>query len=272
MQKVIELYRHVKNTLAGAGIEEADAEARLIVADGLDMTLGEIFLKGDIKTAYDPGRILEKRIAGMPLAYAMQKKYFMGFPFYVDESVLIPRQDTEILADEALSLIREKGYGSALDLCCGSGCVGIAVERISGIRVLGSDISEEAVYVANKNAKLLGTENYRAIVSDLFQNIDSKWDMIVCNPPYVTEDEYDALDKQVRDCEPRLALVGNLYFYEKIAADAAAYLNRGGALAFEIGCSQRNDVWAILQKNNFENIRCRRDLAGRHRVMVCTIN
>lgn len=269
---MIELYRGVKKTLQNAGIEESDAEARLIVADGLGIALGDIFLKADMETDYDPDGILEKRSAGLPLAYAMQKKYFMGFPFYVDESVLIPRQDTEILADEAIQLIRANGYQSALDLCCGSGCIGISLAKLSGIRVLGSDISNAAVCVANKNAKLLGTENYRAVDSDLFDGIESKWDIIVCNPPYITDKEYDTLDRQVRDFEPRLALVGNLDFYEKIAARAAAYLNRGGALAFEIGCSQKTEVEAILLKNNFQNIRCRRDLAGRHRVMICTTN
>lgn len=271
MHKVIELYRGVRKTLRDAGIEEADAEARLIVADGLGISLGELFLKADMETDFDPGGILEKRSAGMPLAYAMRKKYFMGFPFYVDESVLIPRQDTEILTDEALRIIRESGCKNALDLCCGSGCVGIALEKLSGIRVLGADISAEAVRVANKNAKLLGAE-YRAVESDLFERIPQGWDIIVCNPPYITDEEYDTLDKEVRDFEPRLALVGNLLFYEKIAARAAAYLNRGGALALEIGCSQKNDVEAILKDNNYQNIKCLRDLAGRHRVMVCTTN
>lgn len=272
MQKVIELYRSVKMTLKSAGIEEADAEARLIVADGLGITLGELFLKADMGTGYDPGGILEKRAAGMPLAYAMHKKYFMGFPFYVNESVLIPRQDTEILADEAIQLIRANGYKTALDLCCGSGCVGISLEKLSGIRVLGLDISKAAVDVANKNAKLLGAEKYSALESDLFEQIQDKRDIIVCNPPYISAEEYGALDAQVRDFEPRLALVGNLEFYEKIAARAATYLNRGGAMAFEIGCSQKTEVEAILQKNNFQNIRCRCDLADRHRVIVCTTN
>ena len=272
MQKVIELYRHVKAALTKAGIEEADAEARLIVSDGLGITFGDLFLKADMETGYDPGFILEKRVTGMPLAYAMHKKYFMGFPFYVDESVLIPRQDTEILTDEALRLIRANGYGTALDLCCGSGCVGISLEKLSGVRVLGSDISQAAVEIADKNAKQLGAQKYSAINSDLFERVEGKWDIIVCNPPYITDEEYLELEKQVRDFEPRLALVGNLEFYEKIAARAAAYLNRDGALAFEIGCGQKTGVEAILEKNNFQNIRCLCDLAGRHRVIVCTTN
>ena len=106
--------------------------------------------------------------------------------------------------------------------------MGISLEKLSGIRVLGSDISKAAVDVANKNAKLLGTEKYSALESDLFEQIEGKRDIIVCNPPYISAEEYGALDAQVRDFEPRLALVGNLEFYEKIAARAAAYLNRGG--------------------------------------------
>jgi release factor glutamine methyltransferase len=272
MQKVIELYRQVRKKLQDAGIEEAEAEARLIVADALDISLGDVFLKADMETDYDPGGILEKRIAGMPLAYAMQKKYFMGFPFYVDQSVLIPRLDTEVLADEAVRLARENGYEAALDLCCGSGCVGIALAKLAGIRVLGSDISEAAVRIAKKNANDLKAGKYRAQISDLFEGLKGRWDMIVCNPPYITDSEYEDLDREVRDFEPRLALVGNLDFYEKIAAQASAYMNRGAALVFEIGCSQKQEVEAILKKNNFQNIRCRCDLAGRHRVIVCTTN
>ena len=190
----------------------------------------------------------------------------------MDESVLIPRLDTEILADEAANLARENGYEAALDLCCGSGCVGITLAKLAGIHVLGSDISEAAVRIANKNANNLKAGNYRAQKSDLFEDLKGKWDMIVCNPPYITDSEYATLDRQVRDYEPRLALVGNLDFYEKISAQASAYMNSGAALVFEIGCSQKQDVEAILKKNNFQNIRCRCDLAGRHRVIVCTTN
>ena len=270
--KVIDLYRETKKKLEIAGIEEADAEARLIVAEGLGVGLGELFLQGDRETEYDPAEILAKRTSGMPLAYAMRRKYFMGFPFYVDENVLIPRQDTEIVADEALGLIRKNKYATVLDLCCGSGCIGIALKKLAGVRALGCDISPEAVQIANRNAKTLAAEGYRAIQSDLCENINETFELIVCNPPYITDEEFEALDEQVRDWEPKGALVGNLDFYIKIAAQAGAYLHPGGALVFEIGYSQKNAVHDILKQNNYQNIRCRKDLAGRDRVMVCTIN
>jgi len=270
--KVIELYRQIRGQLELAGFDEADAEARLIVADGTGLTLEELFIKAGMETDYNPTEILKKRLTGMPLAYAMQKKYFMGFPFYVDSNVLIPRQETEIIADEALQLIGQNGYQTVLDLCCGSGCIGISMEKAAGVHVLGLDVSREAVAIANKNAELLGAADYRAVVSDLFANCTGPFDMIVCNPPYITDTEYETLEKQVRDFEPKIALVGNLSFYRKIAAQAGAYLNAGGALAFEIGSAQANEVEAILQNNEYKNIRCRKDLAGRDRVVICTIN
>lgn len=267
--KVIALYREIKKTLADAGIQEADAEARLIVADGLGVSLGDVFLRADEETEYNPDQILQKRLAGMPLAYAMRIKYFMGMPFSVDESVLIPRQDTEILADEALRLIGKNGFKSVLDLCCGSGCIGIALQRLSGVRVLGADISGAAVRLANRNANQLGAAGFHAVASDLFEKITEPFDMIVCNPPYVTEQEYTTLERQVREFEPKAALVGGLLFYEKIAAQAAGYMRKNGALALEIGCSQKMDVEKILQKNGYTNIYGRKDLAGRDRILVC---
>ncbi len=270
--KVLDLYRQTKKALESLGIEEADAEARLIVADGLNIGLGDIFLQGGRETNFDPAEILAKRAVGMPLGYAMRKKYFMGFPFYVDQNVLIPRLDTEIIVDEALRLIQGYGYKTALDLCCGSGCIGIVMERLAGLRVLGSDISLEAVRIANQNAEALGTVRYRAIQSDLFEGIKETFELIVCNPPYITEGEYGNLDAQVRDWEPKGALVGGLAFYENIAPRARGFLRAGGALAFEIGCGQKSAVETILKKNYYKNIRCIKDLAGRDRVIVCTIS
>jgi release factor glutamine methyltransferase len=272
MPTVIEQYRKIKNTLARAGFEEADAEARLIVADALHMGLGEIFLYADREAAIDPSNVLEKRLSGMPLAYAMNKKYFMGDPFYVDENVLIPRQDTEVTAEAAIGLVRERGYGTLLDLCCGSGCIGIAVAKRTDTRVTGLDISADAVRIANKNARDLAAENFRAHVSDLFSCMDAVFDLIVSNPPYVTEEEYKTLESQVKDFEPRGALVGGLDFFERIAAQAAEHLHPDGALVLETGAGQKEAVFTILEKNGFKNIKSINDIAGRHRVTVCTIN
>lgn len=269
---VIEQYRKIKKILDAAGFPEADAEARLIVADALGLSLGEIFLKADREADFDPSPILGKRLSGMPLAYAMNKKYFMGLPFYVDESVLIPRQDTETTVEAALALTAEKGYDTVLDLCCGSGCIGISIAKLTCARVLGADVSAEAVRVANKNAELLSAQSFHARESDLFSAVDAKFGLIVCNPPYVTEEEYETLEPQVKDFEPRDALAGGLDFYRRIAAQAAGYLDPGGGLVLETGSGQRDAVWDILVKNGFKDIVSREDIAGRHRVIICTIN
>jgi release factor glutamine methyltransferase len=272
MPTVLQWYRKIRKTLADAGLSEADAEARLIVADALGLSLGEIFLKADGEADFDPSGILQKRLSGMPLAYAMNRKYFMGFPFYVDESVLIPRQDTETTVEAALALITEKGYDTVLDLCCGSGCIGISIAKLTPARVLGVDISAAAVRVADKNAGLLSARNFHARASDLFSDVDAKFGLIICNPPYVTEAEYETLESQVKDFEPKDALVGGLDFYEKIAAKAGEYLNPGGALVLETGSGQKDAVRAILIQNGYEHIKNYKDIAGRHRVVVCTIN
>jgi release factor glutamine methyltransferase len=272
MATLLEKYREIKKILTDAQFPEAEAEARLIVADAAGLSLGEIFLKADRRVDFDVSAILEKRLSGMPLAYAMNKKYFMGFPFYVDESVLIPRQDTETVVFHALRMIREKGYETALDLCCGSGCIGISIAKLSSVRVIGSDISADAVAVANKNAKDLYAKSFRAAQGDLFSCVFSTDDMIVSNPPYVTDTEYERLENQVRGYEPKRALVGGLDFFERIAAQAAGHLNPGGALIFEIGAGQKDAVLGILKKNGFLGIACYKDMADRHRVMVCTTN
>jgi release factor glutamine methyltransferase len=269
MPTILKQYREIKKALQVAGFPEADAEARLIVADALGISLGDIFLTADSEADFDSSAVLQKRLSGMPLAYAMNKRYFMGFPFYVDENVLIPRQDTEVTVQTAIHLIAEKGYETVLDLCCGSGCIGISAAKLTGAHVLGTDIRAEAVRIANSNAKSLSVKNYRAHKSDLFSHIDETFDLIVSNPPYVTEAEYETLEPQVRDFEPRGALVGGLGFYERIAAQAAGHLNPGGSMVLETGAGQKDAVRAILEQNGFKNIESIKDIAGRHRVIVC---
>lgn len=270
MPTVLQQYRDIKKAFLNAGFPEAEAEARLIVADALGISLGDVFLKGDEEAEFDPSDVLKKRLSGMPLAYAMRRKYFMGFPFYVDENVLIPRQDTEAAVETAIRLITEKGYKHVLDLCCGSGCIGISAALLTGARVLGSDISAKAVRIANQNAKSLSAEHFRAARSDLFSCIHATFDLIVSNPPYVTEEEYKTLEIQVKDYEPKSALVGGVRFYREIAAQAAGHLNPGGALVLETGDTQWDAVRAILEINGYKNIKSIKDIAGRHRVIECT--
>ena len=157
-------------------------------------------------------------------------------------------------------------------MCCGSGCIGLAIAKNTNAEVWLSDISDGAVAVSKKNTQALGCNNVKIIKSDLFENISGKFDMIVSNPPYITQEEYSELDPQVRDFEPATALLGALEFYKKISSEAKEYLNDKGRLLFEIGCFQASDVMEILDFNGFKNISCKKDLAQRDRVIVCTKN
>ena len=273
MQTNKDTYLYLKNGLEAAGIEESAAEAKEIVCHFAGIDPSVLILNFD-NTAprVDCDEIIKLRSSGMPLAYILRKKYFFGLPFYVDERVLIPRYDTEILVDAAINIIKERCFTRVLDMCCGSGCIGISVSAETKASVLMADISDGALKVTEKNIEELKIKNAAVVKSDLFANIDGRYDMIVSNPPYVTEEEYLTLDVGVRDFEPKLALVGALEYYERIASEAKEYLEDGGYLLFEIGCSQGADVMDILDRNGYKNISCLKDLAQRDRVIVCTKN
>lgn len=207
--------------------------------------------------------------AGEPFQYVTGIAYFYGRPFRVDPDVLIPRYDSECLLQAALSAARP---GMALlDLCTGSGILGITLKlEEPGLSVTASDISKEALRIAKDNAAYLAAE-IRFVESDLFTCLTEVYDVIVSNPPYVSEAEYETLEPVVRDHEPALALLGGpdgLSFYKRIAAEAPGHLKPAGLLLLEIGDTQAKDVAKILIRNNFTDIRVLKDLAGRDRVVA----
>jgi release factor-specific protein-(glutamine-N5) methyltransferase len=205
----------------------------------------------------------ERRKIGEPFHYIIGKREFMSLDFHVDERVLIPRPDSEILAEMAITLIKENGYETALDICTGTGCVGISVQKYTGIAVTLSDILDDCLAVAQRNAEENNIE-CEFIQSDLFHNISSKYDIITANPPYIRTAEID------NDYEPRLALDGGddgLSFYRRIAEALPKHLNGGGAFVAEIGYDQSEAVKAIFG----EKSTIIKDLAGKDRV-ICLKN
>jgi len=265
-----EKFGEIKRLLAGTG--EGEAEAKTIMAHVYRASFSDLFLRFqelcDSESEIDG--LVGKRMSGMPLAYAMNSKQFYGYNFYVDKNVLIPRLDSECVASHAVDIINVMGYSSALDLCCGSGCLGITLLKESGIKnVIFSDISKEAVDVARRNAEELGVSSKSVfVVGDLFENIEGRLDIIICNPPYVSPNEYEALEPQVRDYEPRGALLageGGYAFYERIIKECGAHLEDGGTVVFETGCAQAGRVSDLLNDAGFVNIVCGQDLAGRPR-------
>lgn len=213
-------------------------------------------------------KAVDKRAAHMPLQYITGEQEFMGFPFLVDERVLIPRQDTEILVEEALKRI--KPGMEVLDLCTGSGCIIISIlKNMPKIRAAASDVSGAALCLAKENAKL-NQVSAEFTESDLFEKISGKFDMIVSNPPYIPTKEIETLMPEVRDHEPKEALDGSedgLLFYRKIISEGKKYLKPKGFLLLEIGCGQGEAVSSLLAEEGYIQIEIRKDLAGLDRVI-----
>lgn len=211
---------------------------------------------------------LEKRATRIPLQQITGEQEFMGLSFYVNEHVLIPRQDTEILVEEAAKFL--KSGMRFLDLCTGSGCILLSLLKLRpGAEGTGADLSREALKVAEKNRERLGTEA-SLIESDLFENIEGSFDMIASNPPYIRREEIETLMDEVRLHEPYMALNGHedgLYFYRKIAKEAPGHLSPGGGLFLEIGWDQGEAVSELLREQGFQDIKVIKDLAGLDRVV-----
>ncbi|WP_027128673.1 peptide chain release factor N(5)-glutamine methyltransferase [Fusobacterium perfoetens] len=208
-----------------------------------------------------------------PLQYILKEWEFYGLPFIVDERVLIPRPDTEILVEECKFLLEEIENPKILDIGTGSGAIAISLAKLyPNAKVIGVDISSEALEIANKNKELNNTINVEFILSDVFEKISEKdFDLIVSNPPYISIDEYKELMPEVKNYEPRLALTDNgdgYYFYKKISKEAFEYLKKGGYLAFEIGYNQGEEVSEIMKKDGYDVKGVIRDYGDNQRVVV----
>lgn len=223
----------------------------------------------DAGDAEDYALLIHKRAEHVPVQYLTGEAWFYGRCFRVNESVLIPRQDTEVLVEEALKRIRSGMR--VLDLCTGSGCILLTVLKEADVTGVGSDISPEALLVAELNRKRLNVQaNF--IHSDLFEEIGGRFDMILSNPPYIQSKVIETLDPEVKDHEPHLALDGSmdgLVFYRRIVAEAPDYLNPEGWICMEIGYDQGEDLKNLLSENGkYTNIKIIKDLSGLDRV-VC---
>ena len=278
--------RMTQYQLVTAGIEKLN-EHNVPDAD-IDAELLWLYVSGQDKMAYIMNRqeevaeevqiayeaVIEKRSKRIPLQYITGTQCFMGYDFETAPDVLIPRFDTEVLVEQANCLIRgiHSDKMSVLDMCCGSGCIGLSVALMNpGVHIDLCDISDSAIALTTKNAKRLAVADYTVIKSDLFEKIDKKYDMIVSNPPYIESDVIDGLMPEVRDHEPRLALDGDmdgLKFYKAITENAESYLNEKGYILFEIGNHQAYDVQQLLVDRRFEEIRVVKDLAGNDRVVI----
>lgn len=214
--------------------------------------------------------IIDKRKSKFPLQYIFNKADFYGREFYVDERCLIPRWDTENLIEVVKDLSKNLENPEILEIGPGSGAISITLAlEIPNSNVLGGDISTDALEVCEINKDKYNVENLEFIHSNLFENINSKYDIIVSNPPYITSEDMKTLQDEVKK-EPKLALDGGkdgLDFYKKITEESKLYLKDKGFLVFEIGHNQYEDIKIILEDNNFENINYKCDLQGFKRVI-----
>lgn len=277
---VLEEVRNILKDYCTENGEDYKRIAILLVSQILNIDKTKVILEKDLTIEEeDYQRIIsaaKKYTMDFPLQYCTNKAYFMGLEFYVDENVLIPRFDTETLIEVAIDLFQGKGNLNFLDIGTGSGCIAIALCKFLDSKVIAVDISENALMVAQKNAKLNGVfDKIHFVKSNLFENIPPllKFDAIFSNPPYVSEDEISMLDRRVLK-EPKQALFSKedgLYYFREIAKSARQYLKKGGYLVFEVGYSQSQCVKKILQDLGYVDIKSKNDLNNIERCVYATL-
>jgi len=270
-----EAFISVRNELQQAHVAEPEAKAKEIVAHMLKIDYADIFFYQQVEPEMlEAIRAMTLRCAqGEPVQYVTGRAYFRHLTLSVTPDVLIPRKETELVAQYAIDLVKELGFKTALDMCTGSGCIAISLATETAAAVEACDISEKALVIARRNALDNGAA-VRFFTSDLFAGVDRKYNLIVCNPPYVSEEEYETLTADVHDFEPRLALVAEdegYAFYRRIAAEAAQYLTESGMLVLEIGAKQAHGV-ELLLKRQYTSIARHKDYEGRNRIVTARLN
>lgn len=268
-----ECCRQAAGELEEAGIENANADAWFLMEAVCAVTRNYYYLHAQDEMPHAQEECykeyIRKRCGRIPLQYLTGEQEFMGLTFRVTPDVLIPRQDTESLVEEAL---KYAGDGQRiLDICTGSGCIAVSLKFfVPGAEIVASDISKEALLIAEENARL-NHQQIRFINSDLFENITGEFDMIVSNPPYIPSAVIDTLMPEVRDHEPVLALDGagdGLYFYRMITEKSISCLKKNGMLLYEIGYDQGEAVSGLMKEYGYEDVRIVKDLAGLDRVVI----
>ena len=248
-----------KQELKKENIEDEVLKTRLLLCNILNkgkeylIINSKLALTQNQETSFLEG--IKKLKNGYPIQYITNKQFFRDCEFYVNENVLIPQPDTEILVEECLKLAENMNIPNILDLCTGSGAIAISIAKKVKANIFATDISKQAIEIAEKNAKL-NNVNVKFILGDLFENIENKnfFDIIVSNPPYIETNTIKQLSREVQN-EPILALDGGedgLNFYKKIAKEAKIYLNKEGYLALEIGYNQKEKVCKILDNRKYE--------------------
>ena len=275
--KIEELLRYGKGKLEKQKVEDASIISRILMQYVLKIDRNKLIINKndnvDINKENEYKEYIEKIIKGKPVQYITNNQEFMKLNFYVDENVLIPQPDTEILVEEVIKSIDIMENIEILDMCTGSGCIGISLAKnIKNTKVTLVDISKEAIEIAKKNAIQNGVENKVTFIqSDMFENVKGKFDIIVSNPPYIETDIIQTLDKQVQN-EPHIALDGGkdgLDFYKILINEAHKYLKKDGKIFLEIGYDQKQEIESLAkQSKHYKKIETIKDLSQNDRVIV----
>lgn len=287
-----------KTRLADSNIADAAIDCKILYCYMMNVTSTQIILEyqrvlpDSLCDKYF--ELLDRRCSGVPVQHITGVQEFMGLEFDVNENVLIPRQDTETMVEDAISIIKDntlrgellpkkkKKDFEILDLCCGSGAIGLSLANACGnIKVTCSDVSQSALKVAKQNAQKLSLtkrvsfEEGNLLVPFKGRFKNKKFDLIISNPPYIKTGVIQTLQTEVRDYEPMMALDGGLdglEFYRKIIVDAADSLKKEGIMMLEIGHDQREEVLGLIESTGrFDYMRGLKDLAGRDRIVVATL-
>ena len=277
MHNLREVYTEGKNRLQKAGVQSYEFDARQLLFFVFSIDANQYLLNQSMPFGEEEEKkvnsyfeAIQKRSEKIPLQYITGEQNFCGLDFYVNENVLIPRLDTEVLVEKILEY--EEPGQRVMDMCTGSGCIAITLQKLGGFQVMAVDISEEALTLARKNAQR-NQAQVTFFQSNMFEQLSntSKVDVIVSNPPYIESKVVDELDDEVKKYEPRLALDGmedGLHFYRILAREGKRFLNEGGRLYVEIGFDQAEAVKEIFGAQGFLDIQVYKDLAGLDRIVA----
>ncbi len=288
-----ELIKIGENQLREAGIMDSARDAKDLYcfldkldAVGLMMHWQDVLADNTCEAYFE---LIERRASGEPMQYITGVQEFMGLTFNVNPSVLIPRQDTETMVEDALEVlskgtlrgeafVEKPNFKDVLDLCTGSGAIGVSIAKLNGnVKVTCSDLSDKALETAKGNANANGLKSVKFEQGDLFAPFcgklgKKKFDFIISNPPYIESEVIPTLQMEVKDHEPMMALDGGedgLDFYKRIAEESPNHLKKGGVLMMEIGYNQGDAVCHLLEETDrFEKVVCLKDLAHKDRIVV----
>lgn len=279
-----EILNIAENRLRQAGIENANIDAEILFCHMMHFDRSQLFINWgkqiDDKGAEEFFSLVDTRVEGKPLQYITGRQFFMDISVKVDERVLIPRQDTEVLVEEVEKYIRDNRMekASLLDLCTGSGIIAISLaKKYPKLKVTATDVNDDALSLARENIKAIGLEkNIKTVKSDLFEDLKKrKFNIIVSNPPYIPTSILSSLQREIYDYEPLIALDGGddgLDFYRRIITQAPVHLKKKGAVFLEIGYNQAADLEKLVTESGaYSSHEYKKDLAENDRVFIAKV-